>query len=98
MVQINWTHLAIEDLMNIYDYIAHDSRRYAKIQIIKLKSRTQILKSNPLSGKLVPELDNHHIRELIEGNYRIIYKILDDTRIDILTVHHSARGMSKRKM
>lgn len=98
MVQINWTRIAAEDLKSIYDYIARDSKRYAKIQIIRVKSRTQILKSHPQSGKIVPELEQPDIRELTEGNYRIIYKILDDTRIDILTIHHSARDLTTRKL
>lgn len=98
MVQINWTRLATEDLKSIFDYIGRDSKRYAKIQLIKIKSRTQILKSNPQSGKLVPEIDDPNIRELIEGNYRIIYKVLNDARIDVLTVHHTARDLTKRKI
>ena len=28
------------------------------------------------------------MRELVEGNYRIIYKLVDKGRIDILTIHH----------
>ncbi|VAW27316.1 hypothetical protein MNBD_BACTEROID06-1588, partial [hydrothermal vent metagenome] len=35
----------------------------------KLKSRTQILKSHQKSGRVVPEIDNEQIRELIEGNF-----------------------------
>lgn len=96
MVQINWTRLAIEDLKSIFDYIARDSKRYAKIQLVKIKSRTQILKSNPQAGKLVLEIENPNIRELINGNYRIIYKVVNESRIDILTVHHSARDLSNR--
>jgi len=32
-----------------------------------------------------------YLRELIRGSYRIVYRIVDKDRIDILTVHHSAR-------
>ncbi len=98
MVQIKWTPLSIEDLKDIHDYISKDSKRYAKIQVIKLKSRTSILKKYPLSGKPVPEYNDERFRELIEGNYRIIYKIVNDNLVDILAVHHSARDLSRREI
>lgn len=96
MVQINWTLLSVEDLKSIAEYISRDSKKYAKIQIQRLKFRTQILKSQMKSGRVVPEIENPNIRELIEGNYRIIYKIVNEKQIDILTVHHSSRNLSRR--
>ena len=96
MVQINWTFQAKDDLKAIAEYIKLDSARYAQLQIIKIKTRTQILKSFPQTGRIVPEIESEQIRELIEGNYRIIYKVISETRIDILTIHHSARDLSKR--
>ncbi|WP_353890115.1 type II toxin-antitoxin system RelE/ParE family toxin [uncultured Algoriphagus sp.] len=98
MVQIRWTHQSVKDLSDIFEYISIDSEKYAKRQIVRIKARTQILKTNPKAGKIVPELPQSDFRELIEGNYRIIYKILDDKHIDILTIHHSARDLSRRKI
>jgi plasmid stabilization system protein ParE len=40
---------------------------------------------------MVPEFDSPNIRELINGHYRIIYRLIDEKHIDIITVHHSAR-------
>lgn len=68
MVQINWTRTAVADLKSIHDFIAKDSRKYATIKIIKIKSRTKILKKRPLCGREVPEKSDCAIRELIEGN------------------------------
>jgi len=45
----------------------------------------------PYSGKVVPEFNKEYIRELIRGNYRLVYQIVGENRIDILTVHHCAR-------
>ena len=98
MVQINWTNQSLEDLKNIFDYISNDSKIYAKLQIIKLRNRVKILKSQIYSGKKVDEFHNENVRELIEGNYRIIYNIVDLNRVDILLVHHSSRNLSKRKI
>jgi toxin ParE1/3/4 len=98
MVQIKWTRIAHDDLKAIYDYISNDSKRYAKLEIIKIKYRTQILKKRPLIGKEVKEKENVNVRELIEARYRIIYKIISRDRIDILTIHHSARDLENREI
>lgn len=93
MVRISWALSAVEDLKSISDYISRDSKKYAKIQVKRLRLRTNRLKQNPRIGRVVPEIQDENIRELIEGNYRIIYKIINKNRIDILTVHHSARNL-----
>jgi plasmid stabilization system protein ParE len=98
MVQINWTRIAVEDLKSIYEFISQGSRKYAQLEIIKIKTRTRILKTKPLAGKEVIEKGNVAIRELVEGNYRIIYKIIDKQKIDILTIHHSARDLNTREI
>ena len=46
----------------------------------------------------MPEYNDENYRELIEGNYRIVYKIVNKYLIDILTVHHAARDLSKRDL
>ena len=96
MVRINWTKIALEDLRHIFDYISYDSIRYAKIQVVNIRDKTKILKQSPYACKVVTELNKQNIRELIEGNYRIIYKIVDEERIDILAIHHGARDFLRR--
>ncbi|QXV65434.1 type II toxin-antitoxin system RelE/ParE family toxin [Mucilaginibacter sp. 21P] len=91
MVQISWTSLAISDLQSIYDYIAKDSITYAGRFIDKLIARVDILEAHPESGRIVPEFDNPAIKELIEGAYRIIYRLVNEEKVEIIRVHHSAR-------
>jgi len=98
VVQINWTKQARDDLRSIADYISIDSVTYAKLQVIKIRSKTQLLKSHGRAGRLVSEIEHEDIRELIEGNYRIIYKTISSTRVDILAIHHSARDLIKRQI
>jgi toxin ParE1/3/4 len=57
----------------------------------RIRAKAQLLRKFPSSGRTVPELQNRDIRELILGNFRIIYKTISNKRIDVLTVHHSAR-------
>jgi addiction module RelE/StbE family toxin len=94
MVKINWTKIALRDLNHIHKYIAEDSKYYADRLIAKLVERVEILEKFPLAGRIVPEKEDETIRELIEGNYRIFYKVKKDTAISILRVHHSAKNIS----
>jgi len=90
MVTIVWTDLAIEDLSSIHAYIALDSKIYADRFVEILISRVDQLEEFPNSGRIVPEFNKTSIRELIEGNYRIVYKIQTDKTIGIVRVHHAA--------
>ncbi len=96
MVQIKWLVSSKSDLKEIYEFIANDSKRYAKLQIQRIISHTQIIKSNLEIGKMLIELNRYEIREIVEGNYRIIYKIIDENEVHILYVHHSSRDLLLR--
>ena len=91
MAEIIWTITAIDDLNNIGNYIAKDSLLFAKLTVEKLFKKSEILTRYLNLGRVVPEKNNESIRELIEGNYRIIYQIISDKKINILTIIHSSR-------
>lgn len=91
-MKVIWTDFAIEDLRSIHDYISQDSKTYADRFVEKLISRVDQLEYLPNSGRVVPEFNNELLRELIEGNYRIIYKLNSDS-IGIVRIHHSARQL-----
>ncbi len=93
MAEIIWSKFAIEDLKNIYDFIATDSSFYAKRQINKLSERVSQLIKFPNSGRIVPEFNKTSIRELIEGNYRIVYNI-NGEKIEIVRIHHSSKSIN----
>lgn len=98
MVRINWTLQAKDDLKAIAGYISKDSKQYGKLQVMRLKNRTKILKTQIRPGKIVSEISREDIRELIEGSYRIIYKIVEDDHIDILTIHLSAQDLTRTEI
>jgi toxin ParE1/3/4 len=66
-------------------YIAIDNPAAAKRWIERLKSRARNALDAPFAGRVVPEFCQENIRELIEGNYRIVYQVFDKHLI-ILTV------------
>lgn len=90
MAKLNFTIQAFEDLENISEYISKDSVSAAKNFIQSIITKAEILEIFPNSGRIVPELNKSDIKELIHGNYRIIYKIYSE-KVDILTIYHSAR-------
>ena len=92
MVRIKWLKSAKTDLQEIHNYISLDSKRYAKLLVKRIYQKTELLKIQPLIGKQVKEIKNTAIRELVEGNY----KIVSYDSIHILLIHHGARDLSKR--
>ena len=93
-MKLHWTPQAIEDLGAIFTYISHDSRSVAKLFIERIYYRVDQLKNFPWSGRMVSEIENEYIRELIYKNYRIVYEVLPQDRIRILTVFHSSKSFN----
>lgn len=98
MVKIVWTEISVIDLKEIFDYIAEDSIRYAIITVDRIYNRAQTVSANPFLGRIVPELNEKLLREVIEGKYRIIYRIKSDIQVDIVRVYHTARLLKKKDL
>ena len=98
MVRLHWTPQAIDDLESIFQYISHDSRPTAKLFVEKIYYRVDQLRRFPLSGRSVPEIEREDIRELIYKNYRIVYQLLNEEHIRILTVFRSGKNLDDTKM
>jgi addiction module RelE/StbE family toxin len=94
MVQIYWTERAKEDLKNIAEFISRDSVYYAEKQLDKLYESVEILYEHSEIGRPVPEYEMPNLRQLLVSKYRLIYLVVNDSRIDIITVHHSARMLN----
>ena len=87
MAEINWVPQALDDIETIADFIAHDSPHYAQLFATKVFDSVERLQVFPESGRIVPEMNQENIREIILGNYRIIFSILEDTVL-ILRIGH----------
>ena len=86
-MKIIWSPLAIDRTTEIAEYIAQDNPSAAMIWVETVFDKVEILKSSPKSGRVVPESNREDIRELIYGNYRIIYRV-GKNKIAVLTVRH----------
>ena len=90
MAQVRWTPQAADDLEAICLFIARDAPQVAALFAHRAIRATDRLENFPRLGRVVPELQLDRIREIILGNYRIIYRIRQDD-VQVLTVHHGAR-------
>ena len=91
-MRVVWTEQALQGLTEIEGYIARDDPAAAVVFVEKLIRRTDILCEQPHAGRVVPEVPGRELRELIEGNYRLVYRLSDNT-VEILTVFESHKLM-----
>jgi toxin ParE1/3/4 len=84
-MKLFWTETAKQNLLSIRRYIAADSPTAANRWVERLKERARASLHAPFAGRKVPEFSRDDIRELIEGNYRIVYQV-HANHIVILTV------------
>jgi addiction module RelE/StbE family toxin len=85
-----WTEPARDDLREIFRFIRQDNPVAAGNVIQEIREKVERLALFPLSGRNVPELPDPGLREVIVGNYRVIYRLVGNT-VEILTVVHGRR-------
>ena len=91
-MKIVWSPLALDKLETTAQFIALDKPSAADKWVNNIFDCTDLLVSQPELGREVPELLSSHYRELIFGNYRIIYKV--GSEIKILTLRNSRQLLS----
>jgi len=89
-MKITWSQTASTHLTEIHDYIARDSPMYARRMVDRITRRSSQVERFPELAGVVPEYADRSIREVLEGPYRIIYRIRPDS-IVVLAVIHAAR-------
>jgi addiction module RelE/StbE family toxin len=92
MGQIAWSDRAIQDLKDIVEYISRDSKAYAQSFALQIREKIERLGSFPESGPQIPEDRSGSIRQIIVGNYRVLYRHFK-ADVFIVTVVHGARNI-----
>jgi addiction module RelE/StbE family toxin len=82
---VKWTNEALENLWEIERYIGINSPKNAESFVNHLIEQGESIALNPQMGRMVPEISNPEIREVIIKKYRIVYRVLEQ-EIEILTV------------
>ncbi|RZB36064.1 MAG: hypothetical protein SRB2_02569 [Desulfobacteraceae bacterium Eth-SRB2] len=86
-MRIIWSPLAVERAAEIAEYISRDNPTAAEKWVDTVFSKVEQLKSFSESGRIVPEINSKDFRELIYGNYWIIYRV-GKIQISIFTIRH----------
>jgi len=89
-MRVLWAPRALIRVVEIGQYIAADRPDAARAWAIALFERAATLGEHPRRGRRVPEAGRDEIREVLHGDYRIIYRA-EPTRLVVLTVRHGRR-------
>jgi len=89
-MKIIWTHEALENIIEIENYIAQNNPQNAIEFTDSLINKCEYFIDNPNMGRIVPELSESNMRELIHRNYRIVSRHIEE-EIQILTVFEGQR-------
>lgn len=95
MVRVDWAQPALDDLHEIYEFIARDSPRYAQLTVERITAVASRLSTFPLLGEKLPEFPHLFYRQIVVGPYRLIYR--EDggrDRIIVIGVIHSSRELA----
>jgi len=89
---IAWANPALEDLRHIHQFIARDSTQYAGIMVRRIRTAVSRLSNFPQSGRVVPEFPDGPYRQILVGQYRVVYRHLEDRDVVlVLAVIHGSR-------
>ena len=100
MGQVIWTNLAISELKSIFIYYRMAANETVADKIRKsIFNATKPLNKQPFIGQIeenLIELKQEH-RYLVEGNYKIIYRIID-TDVYIIDIFDCRQNPQKMKI
>ncbi|MGH9389346.1 MAG: type II toxin-antitoxin system RelE/ParE family toxin [Vicinamibacteria bacterium] len=92
-MKLRWSDRARQDLKESGRYIARDSSEAAREWVARLRRRAVKAAAIPRAGRIVPEFGRPEVREVLLGNYRLVYQVSGKT-VTILTVFEGHRLLS----
>jgi toxin ParE1/3/4 len=91
-VKVRWTVSARADLLEVVEYVFAENPDAAVRMRSRIRHSTRHLVEHPEIGRIVPELGDPTLRELVIPPYRVVYLVLSD-EFHIMGVIHSKRLM-----
>ncbi|MEW6247555.1 MAG: type II toxin-antitoxin system RelE/ParE family toxin [Nitrospirota bacterium] len=90
--EVKWAQAALDDLDTIANYIARDSPNYAAAFLLELLDAARSLAQLAERGRVVPEWHEQTTRELLVGNYRLIYQVAGPV-VHVVGIVHGSRDL-----
>jgi toxin ParE1/3/4 len=92
--ELIWAPSARLDLKELASYIAESRPNTAARFVTQVFHAVERLADFPESGRVVPEFDDPHIREIVRRPCRVIYRVKSQGQVvEIVRVWHAARGI-----
>lgn len=88
-MKIVWTEPAVQDLRDIFEYIAEDNPKAARALLAEIKVRVGMLVNQPQLGRAGRVEGTREF--VLTGTHFILPYRLKEQQIQILAVFHSAR-------
>src|SRR5438093_7855202 len=92
--KVVWTKQGYNTLDEAVAYVAQDSLTAAQQLLESALDTAESLAVFDERGRIVPELQESSVRELLVQRYRLIYEVYD-TKVEILAFIHGAREFAK---
>jgi plasmid stabilization system protein ParE len=97
LIGVVWTEQACQCLSEIEMFVAKDDPGAASRLVDRLIGRGEALSSHPDRGRRLPEIPRSGLRELVVGNYRLVYRRIGET-IEMLTVLEGHRLLRPKEL
>ncbi len=86
-MKVIWSPLAVARLEEQAEFIGRDKPAAARNWAAAAFEAVESLAELPDRGRVVPEVGREEIRELLHGDYRILYRV-EKEAVSILTIRH----------
>lgn len=89
---IEFSEAALRQISDAILFIAADKPEAAKCWVESVRTLVSRLADFPRNGRVVPDFSDENLRELLHGEYRVVYKIDErSSRVVVVTVFHAKR-------
>jgi plasmid stabilization system protein ParE len=82
----------VAHLEALVDYVSLTSPVYAEGMVSRIDQRLQLASTHPEIGRIVLDVEDPALRELVVPPYRIFYRVRPDA-IEVLAVVHERRHL-----
>ena len=86
-----WSPRSLRDLETIHARISEDSPRWASLVVQRLIAAAERARDFPRVGRVVPEVGDPDLREIIVRPFRLVYRVSTEERLEVVTVFRASQ-------
>lgn len=94
MAAIDWSLTAQRHLRDIVEYLESTSPSYAGVFGGQVFAAVELIGEFPRLGRAVPEYQDDDLREVLVGNYRLVYHLTGE-HLGIVGIVHGSRDLRR---